>query len=431
MGEERQPKGVFRAVLKAYAEAGDRPLCNGDLYRSVSSQLGLSLGDFSDAAKEGDRTKRRSPSARAARWTQQTMKSRGWIAREGGRRGVWKLTPTGKSKLNIVPRGKVLVAFHTRLGLALWGDARDVYSGLAEPISLVLTSPPYPLAKPRDYGNPPLHEYVDFLTRAMEPMVKALAPGGSICLNLCQDIYVPNSPARSLYLERLIIALHDKLGLSLMDRHVWKNPCRPPAPVQWSSIHRVQLLHAWDPIYWFTNCPDKVRSNNQRVLEPHRDAHLKFLAVEDRAARTYCDGAYRTRETSYKNITAGRIPRNVRELSHNCASQRRYKAQARSLGLPVHGAPFPKALAEFYIRFLTTEGELCVDPMAGSLTVAEAAENLGRRWIVSDVVAEYLRGGATRFNQEEIWINPSLDRLLGIPPQPDRQQQLFGQEGSH
>ena len=57
----------------------------------------------------------------------------------------------------------------------------------------------------------------------------------------------------------------------------------------------------------------------------------------------------------------------------------------------------PEALAEFLIRFATEEGDLVVDPYGGSCTTAAVAERLGRRWLTSDLMGEYLRGGAERF----------------------------------
>lgn len=323
----------------------------------------------------------------------------GLIERIG--RGQWQITREGRQRLPVrkINKGHVMLAFSTPLGVALWADCASAFARNEEPISLCLTSPPYPLARPRNYGNPSEQAFVDFLCQALEPVVRGLAPGGSLVLNLSNDIFLPGSPARSLYRERLVLAMADRFGLCKMDEHPWVNRSKPPGPVQWASLKRSQLNVAWEPIYWFTNDPHKVRSNNQRILEPHSPRHQELLARggEQRNC-SHSDGAYQLRAgRSFANPTKGRIPKNVLEMGHRCASQQLYKKLAMAAGLPAHGAPFPLRLAEFYIRFLTTEGDLVVDPFGGSLTVALAAEMLGRHWIASDIIWEYLAGGGLRF----------------------------------
>ena len=350
---------------------------------------------------------------RKIRWHQQTFKHLGLIERVAGERGLWQLTSEGKKKLRQAELDVAMLAFSTELGIAIFGNCRRVFPHLDVPIHLVVTSPPYPLRKPRAYGNPPESEYVDFICQAMEPIVANLAPGGSICLNISNDIFEQGSPARSLYLERLVLALNDRLGLALMDRLIWNNPSKPPGPVQWASINRCQLNVSWEPVLWFTNDPHRVRSNNRRVLEPHSERHLKLIARggESRTA-SYADGAYNIREGSYSNNTPGRIPRNVITLGHKCSDNARYRKDAADLGLPSHGAPMPLALPDFLIRFLTQPGDLVADPFGGKLTTAMAAEKLGRRWISTEIMLEYIRGAAERFrNVAEFWINPLFQNI--------------------
>ena len=57
----------------------------------------------------------------------------------------------------------------------------------------------------------------------------------------------------------------------------------------------------------------------------------------------------------------------------------------------------PVALADFFIRMLTTSGQYVLDPFAGSNTTGAAAERLGRRWIALEPNVEYLRGSRGRF----------------------------------
>jgi DNA modification methylase len=74
-------------------------------------------------------------------------------------------------------------------------------------------------------------------------------------------------------------------------------------------------------------------------------------------------------------------------------SGRRCKAE----GLKIHPARYPRALPEFFIKMLTEEGDVVLDPFAGSNTTGAVAESLQRRWIAFESVEEYLRGSKFRF----------------------------------
>ncbi|WP_211243003.1 site-specific DNA-methyltransferase [Sinimarinibacterium sp. CAU 1509] len=417
-----QQASIFRAVHAAYAAAGEREVSNDALYDAVGAMIGTTPSQFRERSPIGRGGAKHGRLTRTARWVQQTMRARGWLERAPDKRGVWRLTSTGRAKLHAPRDGQVLIGFSTRLGVALVGNCRDAFHSFGEPIHLILTSPPYPLAHQRNYGNVPEAEYVDFLCACFEPVVRWLAPGGSVVLSIGQDIFVSGSPARSLFIERLTLALHDRLGLHLMDRAIWDVPNKPPGPVQWASIKRMQLNVGYEFCLVFCNEPALSFADNRRVLLPHTDQHRKLIARggEQRTAR-YSDGAYTIREGSYSRATAGRIPRNVMHLPHNCASQRAYKKASKALGLPAHGAPFPVALADFWIRFLTEPDHLTVDPMSGSNTVGVAAEALGQRWASTELFAEHVRGAATRF--PDAWINPLLDALAH--PQEASQSRLF------
>lgn len=54
-----------------------------------------------------------------------------------------------------------------------------------------------------------------------------------------------------------------------------------------------------------------------------------------------------------------------------------------------HPAPFPEKLAENCIRYYSYEGETVYDPFAGSGTVGNVAERLGRKWIMSELNPNY------------------------------------------
>lgn len=393
---------LFSEVLHSYAGQNNNTLSNVELYAQVANRAGIDPKEFAAKVPVGATGQQHSLLKRQCRWHQQTLKNSGIIERLDDRRGIWRLTTPASKDLNQINPGVAVVGFSTTLGIAILGSCETVFSKIDAPIVLCLTSPPYALANPRAYGNICEHHYVDWITKTLEPVVKNLVDGGSLLLNVSNDIFMRGVPARSMYCERLILALHDRLGLHKVDQLIWSNPSKPPGPVQWASKERVQLNVAWEPIYWLTNNPRNLRSDNRRVLQEHSQRHLELIRSggEQRIA-TSSDGAYAIRRGSYGNETAGRIPRNVLEFGHACADQQMYKKNARALGLPAHGAPMPLALARFLIEFLTEPGEIVCDPFGGSMSTARAAEMLGRRWLSSENILEYVLGAATRFDQCE------------------------------
>jgi site-specific DNA-methyltransferase (cytosine-N4-specific) len=375
---------------------GREHLANRALFEQLALQLEIPEAALDARAPVGQSGQMHNLFARKVRWHQQTLKRLGALERV--ERGTWRLSADARQALTPAPRRAVLLAFSTDLGCALWANAEDAFAGLGERITLAFTSPPYPLAQQRAYGNVEQGRYIDWLLPILEPIVAHLRPGGSLVLNLGNDIFVPGSPERSLYLERLTLALHDKLGLRLMDRIVWHNPTKPPGPAYWASIRRVHHNTAYEHVLWFTNDPALVRADNRRCLREHTEKHQRLMSAggEKRHAR-HADGAHVVREGSFGARTEGAIARNVLSVAHRDRDQRAPRDFAKRHGLPAHPALMPLALAEHFVRFLSEEDDLVVDPFGGWATTGRAAEKHGRRWLVTERCMEYLIAAAQRF----------------------------------
>jgi site-specific DNA-methyltransferase (cytosine-N4-specific) len=101
----------------------------------------------------------------------------------------------------------------------------------------------------------------------------------------------------------------------------------------------------------------------------------------------------------------GSIPPNIIEdelllnlLKHgNNAANDPYTERCKATGIKIHPARFPAALPEFFIKLLTAEGDLVLDPFAGSNTTGAVAEKLHRRWIAIESVETYLEASKFRF----------------------------------
>lgn len=99
---------------------------------------------------------------------------------------------------------------------------------------------------------------------------------------------------------------------------------------------------------------------------------------------------------AFSRDNGGSIPGNMlwfSNVEHNTA----YVQGCKKEGLPIHPARMPIELPRFFIKLLTRKGGLVWDPCAGSGKTGEAAEELGRRWVTSDSILDYVQGSRFRF----------------------------------
>ena len=136
----------MQAVLAVYQNGGE--ITNDDLYKAVKEPLGFDDEDYKMRQAIGKAGMKHCVAHRKVRWFQQSLRGLGLVERVPGRRGVWRLRPREDQQLTPPVPGMTLVGFSTNLGVALWSSC-DVFQRINEPVALLITSPPYPLAKPR------------------------------------------------------------------------------------------------------------------------------------------------------------------------------------------------------------------------------------------------------------------------------------------
>lgn len=220
---------LFKPLMAAYSRG--EPLRNDQLYESLCTDNVIPEGALLERVQIGKDRALHNPVTRKIRWAQQGLRALGLLEKVPGERGVWRSTAKARGELTPAPRRTVLLGFSTKLGLALWGDCADVFTGFNEPIHCCLTSPPYCIDRPRAYGGVAESAYVDFICNAMEPFVKNLVPGGTIALNISQDAFVKGLPARSLTPGGGVIAMNARLGLWRVDSLIWSNARKAPGPI--------------------------------------------------------------------------------------------------------------------------------------------------------------------------------------------------------
>jgi DNA modification methylase len=99
----------------------------------------------------------------------------------------------------------------------------------------------------------------------------------------------------------------------------------------------------------------------------------------------------------FQKDNQGAIPPNLLEIA-NTESNSAYLRHCKAAGVKPHPARFPQGFAEFFIKFLTDEGDIVLDPFAGSNTTGFVAETFQRHWISFETSEDYLMGSRYRFS---------------------------------
>lgn len=293
--------------------------------------------------------------------------------------------------------------YKTAKGLALCADSQDVLSALPNSsVNLVVTSPPYALHFKKEYGNVQKTEYVEWFLGFAKQIFRVLKDDGSFVLNIGGS-WNPKVPTRSLYQFKLLIALVEDVGFHLAQDSFWYNPAKMPVPAEWVTIRRIRVKDSVEYVWWFSKTP-WPKADNKKVLRPYG---ADMIRLNQRGVRTTVRPSGHNINASFDKITAGgSIPPNVIEdddasnflkLGNNSANDT-YTKRCKEAGIKIHPARFPAALPEFFIKMLTDERDLVVDPFAGSNTVGAVAERLDRRWISIENVADYLEASKFRFD---------------------------------
>jgi DNA modification methylase len=286
----------------------------------------------------------------------------------------------------------VAPAYSTPLGSAYVGDSTALMANLPDrSVNLVVTSPPYALEFKKEYGNAAKDLYVDWLRPFGEQISRILTDDGSFVLNIGGS-YNQGSPTRSLYHFKVLLMLCEDLGFRLAQECFWHNPAKLPAPAEWVNVRRQRVKDAVEYVFWLSK-GDFPKADNRRVLVEYSD-DMKRLLKRGYKAKTRPSGHVIT--AKFQRDHGGSIPSNLIERGNNESNSEYIKACAAA-GVRPHPARFPRALPEFFIRLLSEEGDIVLDPFAGSNMTGRTAEDLGRQWLSFELSPEYVEASKLRF----------------------------------
>lgn len=305
------------------------------------------------------------------------------------------------------------VAYQTPAGRLFVGPAEDsLRSAELEPwrgrVQLVFTSPPFPLLRPKKYGNLAGDAYAGWLAGFAQLLADFLAPDGSIVMELGNG-WNPGTPTVSTVGIKALLAFQEAANLHLCQEFVCFNPARLPTPAEWVAVRRTRVKDAFTRVWWMSPNPNP-KADNRRVLTEYSDAMRKLLRKG-----TYSSGRrpseHQIGVQSFLADNGGAIPPNVLVAPQpddcdvqtvlpiaNTASRGGYHKLCRDRDVARHPAAMPEPLVEFFVRFLTDPGDVVLDPFAGSNTTGAVAERLGREWVGLEADADYAAASFVRFD---------------------------------
>ena len=263
-------------------------------------------------------------------------------------------------------------------------------------VQLIFTSPPFPLVVPKKYGNKIGEDYLNWMADLSPKLTKLLKPNGSMVIEI-GNAWDKGSPTMSTLPLKTLMAIADSADLKICQQMVWHNTAKLPGPATWVNIKRERVTDSFTHIWWYSPS-EHPKASNTRVLQPYKDGMVKLLKNKKYNSGTRASG-HNISETGFLNKNKGAIPSSA-ILMANTAVDPNYSAWCKKKGIDLHPARMPIGLADFFIKFLTTPGDLVFDPFGGSCTTGKSAQTLKRKWICTEQNNEYLVGAKGRFTDD-------------------------------
>jgi len=260
-------------------------------------------------------------------------------------------------------------------------------------VQLIFTSPPFPLVVPKKYGNKIGDEYLNWMADLAPRLTKLLKPNGSLVIEI-GNAWDKGIPTMSTLPLKTLMAVAESANLKICQQMVWHNTAKLPGPATWVNIKRERITDSFTHIWWYSPSEHPKASNN-RILQPYKDGMVKLLKNQKFNSGTRASG-HNISETGFLKENKGAIPSSA-ILMANTSVDSNYRDWCKKNNVELHPARMPIGLADFFIKFLTTPGDLVLDPFGGSCTTGKSAEELKRKWICTEQNKDYLLGAKGRF----------------------------------
>ena len=257
---------------------------------------------------------------------------------------------------------------------AIWGDCIEALSALIpdHSVDLVFADPPYNLGKvfngKREKWES-LEAYLQWCYRWMDLCVQKLKPTGSM--------YLMNSTQNMPYID-----VHLRSKMTILSRIVWHYDS---SGVQASRYYG----SLYEPILFAVMDPDNYTFNADSVAVEARTGAVRRL-IDYRKPKP---ALYSSRKVPGNVWTIPRVRYRMREYEN-------------------HPTQKPEVLLQRVIAASSNEGDIVLDPFAGTFTTCVVAQALGRRSVGIEIEEEYIKIGLRRLGIVSEYAGEKLRRPL-------------------
>ncbi len=316
---------------------------------------------------------------------------------------------------------KEKIFYETNFGKLLIGDSYkelkngslDEYKGK---VTLIITSPPFPLNNKKKYGNLQGEEYKDWFISLAPMFEELLSEDGSLVIEIGNS-WEPERPVQSLLHLKCLLGLVKNSNLNLIQEFICYNPSKLPSPAQWVTVNRIRTVDSYTHIWWLAKS-DFPKADNTKVLRPYSKSMKKLLKKQkynsgNRPSEHVISGK------GFLKDQGGSISHNFFELDaldesrevllpfnvlsySNTNSNDYYMKACRKNNVIPHPARMNQGIVSFFVNFLTDENDLVFDPFAGSNTTGATAEKLKRKWLAIEIDREYAYQSVYRFENKDL-----------------------------
>jgi site-specific DNA-methyltransferase (adenine-specific) len=281
----------------------------------------------------------------------------------------------------------------------LLGDSRVILKEIGVKADLIITSPPYADARKKHYDSISPDEFPSWFNSFNEVFWQSLNDDGSLVINIKDKVV---DGARHRYVWKMIDRLVER-GWYCIEDYIWHKP--NPMPGFWPT----RLRDGWE--YCFHLSKTKTPYIDQKAVSvpvgEWVNKRLRKLGENDQSRHNSENRSGFGRDISKWVGKKEVLPSNVLSMP----------LVGKNKG---HPAVFPVELPTFFIKLLSRENSLIIDPFGGSGSTGIAALLNNRNCILIDNNPDYCKLAKERIHAEaggmfsDIQLKTLIDQKLKV-----------------